>query len=103
QEELPELERLAVDFQGQGLEVLPVCVDETDRARVRRIIRGKFDRFASFVSVDGMARLNYDIQTLPVVALVDRRGNLLGIARGGIDWRSEEARRLIVRGLADTP
>jgi mono/diheme cytochrome c family protein len=101
QEELPELEHLATDFQGQGLKVVPVCVDEADRARVRRVVRGKFDRFPSFVSVDGMARLHYDIQTLPVAALIDREGNLLGIARGGIDWRSVEARRLIAGGLAD--
>jgi mono/diheme cytochrome c family protein len=103
QEELPELERLAVDFQGQGLDVLPVCVDEADRAVVRRVVRGKFDRFPTFVSVDGMARLRYDIETLPVAVLIDRKGNLLGIARGGIDWKSEPARRLIADSLAGSP
>jgi thiol-disulfide isomerase/thioredoxin len=99
QQELPELERLAEEFQEKGLEVLPVCVDEADRLVARRVIRGKFDRFPSFVSLDGMARLRYDVQTLPAAALIDREGRLLGIARGGVDWRAEGARRLIARCL----
>ena len=102
QEELPELEKLAGEFRDRGLEVVPVCVDEADRAVVRRVIRGKFEKFPSFVSVDGMARSRYDIQTLPAAALIDRQGDLLGIARGAIDWQGEEARRLILEALADS-
>jgi thiol-disulfide isomerase/thioredoxin len=99
QEELPELEALAGEFRGRGLEVLPVCVDEADRIVVRRVIRGKFEKFPSFVSTDGVARLRYDVQTLPAAALIDREGNLLGMARGAVDWRGEEVRRLIQRAL----
>jgi mono/diheme cytochrome c family protein len=100
QEELPELEALAEGFRDRGLEVVPVCVDEADRIVVRRVIRGKFEKFPSFVSLDGMARLLYDVQTLPAAALIDREGNLMGMARGAVDWRSEEARRLIQKSLA---
>ncbi len=100
QEELPELDQLAEEFKTRGLEVIPVCVDESDRARVARILKGKFDRFPSFISTDAMARVRYDIQTLPVAALIDRRGNLLGIARGGVDWKGEGPRRLIEGLLA---
>ena len=99
QEELPVLETLAEEFRASGLEVVPVCVDEADRTVVRRVIRGKFEKFPSFVSVDGMARLLYDVQTLPAAALIDRDGNLLGMARGAVDWRGEPARRLVRRIL----
>ena len=100
-EEMPALERLAVEFQGRGLDVIPVCVDESDRSSVRRAVRGRFERFPAFVSVDGMARLRYDIQTLPVAALIDRKGNVLGISRGGIDWQGDAARSLIDGCLAE--
>ena len=101
QEELPELGRMAEEFGGRGLDVIPVCVDESDRGRVARILQGKFDRSPAFLSTDPMARVRYDLQTLPVAALIDRRGKLLGIARGGIDWNGEKARRLIVGLLAE--
>jgi mono/diheme cytochrome c family protein len=101
QEELPELASLAEEFKGRGLEVIPVCVDESDRARVGRILRGKFDRSPSYLSTDAMAKVRYDLQTLPVAAWIDRQGNLLGIARGGVDWKGEAARRLIERLLAE--
>jgi mono/diheme cytochrome c family protein len=96
QEELPELDSLAEEFRERGLEVVPVCVDESDRGRVIRILKGKFERFSSFISTDAMARIRYDIQTLPVAVLIDRQGDLLGIARGGVDWKGEAARRLVV-------
>jgi mono/diheme cytochrome c family protein len=100
QEELPELQRLAEESRDRGLDVIPVCVDESDRARVARVLRGKFDRFPSLISTDAMARVRYDLQTLPVAALIDRQGNLLGIARGRVDWKGAEARRLIAGLLA---
>ncbi len=100
-EEMPALERLAVDFRGRGLDVIPVCVDESDRPNVRRAVRGRFERFPVYLSVDGLPRLHYDIQTLPVAVLIDRKGHLLGIARGGIDWQSDAARSLIDGCLAE--
>ena len=100
QEELPELDQLADEFRDRGLAVIPVCVDESDRARVIRILKGKFDRFPSFISTDATARIRYDIQTLPVAVLIDRAGNLLGIARGGVDWKGSAARRLVAGLLA---
>jgi thiol-disulfide isomerase/thioredoxin len=102
QEELPELDQLAEEFRDRGLEVVPICVDESDRARVARILRGKFDRFPSFISTDAMARIRYDIQTLPVAVLIDRQGNLLGISRGGVDWKGSAARRLVEELLPGT-
>ncbi len=100
QEELPELQGLAEAYRGRGLEVVPVCVDEPDRGRVARILRGKFDRFPSYLSTDATARVRYDLQTLPVAALINPQGTLLGIARGRVDWKGEGARRLIQALLA---
>jgi mono/diheme cytochrome c family protein/thiol-disulfide isomerase/thioredoxin len=98
--EMPALARLA--GATAGLDVVPVCVDDSDRAEVASALNGRFDRTPSYLSEDPMARVRYDLQTLPVAALVGRRGELLGIARGAVDWESEAARRL-VEGLVDGP
>ena len=97
-DELPKLQGLAESFADRGLEVIPVCVDEADRDRVARTIRGKFDRSPSFLSTDPMARVRYDLQALPVAALIDRQGQLVGIARGAVDWEGERAKS-VVEGL----
>lgn len=101
-EELPGLERLADEFQSRGLGVVPLCVDESDPAVVRKVARGRAEHLPVYLARDDSARLRYDVQALPVAALIDRDGRLLGIARGVRRWDGEETRRLVGACL-DTP
>jgi mono/diheme cytochrome c family protein/peroxiredoxin len=103
-DELPALDRLADEFGDDRLAVRPICVDEPDEALVREIARTRTKHLSLFVDRTGLARLRYDVQTLPSAVLIDREGRLLGRADGGRDWLAEsvrEALRAVAPGVGD--
>jgi thiol-disulfide isomerase/thioredoxin len=101
--ELPELERLADTFRDRGLAVLPVCIDETDPRVVEEVARRRVEHLPVALDPGGLARLRFDVQSLPTAVLIDRSGRVLGRAEGAQDWSTPEVRALVKRCLDRPP
>ena len=61
-EELPELGALARRFQGEDLEVVPVCVDESDAVVVRRVAASRAPGLPVYTDPSGSSKLSYDVE-----------------------------------------
>jgi mono/diheme cytochrome c family protein/peroxiredoxin len=98
-EELPALEALARRFQAEGLEVVPVCVDESDAAVVRRVAASRAPGLPVYTDPSGSSKLSYDVSALPAAAIVAPDGRLLGSARGSARWSTPGMDALIRSSL----
>lgn len=101
-DELPSLDRIASEYGDAPLAVLPICVDEPDDALVREVARTRTKRLPLFVDRTGLARIQFDVQTLPCAVLIDPEGRQVGRAQGGKDW-STEAVRMLLQTIAPRP
>jgi hypothetical protein len=72
--------------RGLTLDVLPVCVDETDPAIVADVVGPRPAGRPHYVDPAGTDRLRYDVQALPTFVLVDPSGRLVARAEGSRDW-----------------
>jgi thiol-disulfide isomerase/thioredoxin len=81
-EELPAVLRLA----GPDLDVLPVCVDASEPSSVRDAVGPDLPGHPLYLDPGGLARLHYDVQSLPSFALIDPAGRLVSRAQGARDW-----------------
>ena len=77
--------------EGFDLDVLPVCVDETDATVVRDVVGPELARRPLYLDPEGSARLRFDVQTLPALVLIDRSGRLIARAQGVRDWSDPSA------------
>jgi hypothetical protein len=96
---MPAALRFAARHRDQGLEVLWVCVDESDPAVLRSVAGPELaDQPLYFAPTEG-TRLRYDVQALPAVALIDRAGRLIARATGARDWTDPALDALVREGL----
>jgi mono/diheme cytochrome c family protein/thiol-disulfide isomerase/thioredoxin len=89
--------------RGLSLDVLPVCVDETDPVVVRDVAGPRLANRPLYLDPNGTARLYYDVQALPTFVLIDADGRLVARAEGARDWSesgSELALDAVIRSLA---
>jgi thiol-disulfide isomerase/thioredoxin len=86
--EMPGVARFAARQSERGLEVLSVCVDETDPSAVRAAAGPELAGLPHYLDPAGQVRLAYDVQALPSIALIDRAGRLIAQAVGTRDWTS---------------
>jgi thiol-disulfide isomerase/thioredoxin len=93
--EFPDLERLAARFRGEGLQVVPVCADESDSDIVKRVAGECAPRLPVYVDPTGRAKLSYDVQAMPAASLIAPDGRCLGYAQGSIPWSAPEVDSLI--------
>ncbi|WP_406693607.1 redoxin domain-containing protein [Singulisphaera sp. Ch08] len=94
-EELPSLDRLASEFAHAPLAVLPICIDEADDALVREVERTRTRQLPLLVDRTGLARIQYDVQSIPYAVLIDSEGRQIGRAQGCKDWSTEAVRELL--------
>jgi mono/diheme cytochrome c family protein/thiol-disulfide isomerase/thioredoxin len=87
-EELPSLQDLDRQLADEGLVVLPVCVDETDREVIREVTRKLAPDLPVYCDPAGTLKLNFSVQTLPSSILIDRAGHIIGTSEGARPWSS---------------
>ena len=97
--EMPSLEALSDTYRDRGLDVLLVCVDETDLPGVARAVEGRLKRLAPLIDA-GMGRVRHDVQSTPTTLLIGRDGRPLARAEGTRDWNGPADRALIEAALA---
>lgn len=102
QHELPALDRLATDFQGQSLTVAAVSIDEDGYSAVLPFLN-RFPLMQVAIFLDPSQELGsrflegeklgaLPVLSLPMTYFIDRKGGVLGYISGAVDWDSEEAR-----------
>jgi mono/diheme cytochrome c family protein len=72
--------------RGLALDVLAVCVDETDPVVVRDVAGPHVAARPLYLDPAGTARLYYDVQALPTLVLIDAGGRLAARGEGTRDW-----------------
>ncbi len=98
---MPALDALAAQHQADGLEVLPVCVGESDVDVVTASVRGRLNRLKPLID-EGMGAVRYDVLSTPTTVLIGRDGTLLARTEGAIDWSSPALADLISAALTMT-
>ena len=94
--EMPTLARLQEKFAGDDFEMVIVSQDRGGWKVIERFMnRLKLDFPNSLL--DGRLKLSraMQVQSLPVVAILDRQGNEVGRVTGGAEWDAPEAIELI--------
>jgi cytochrome c biogenesis protein CcmG, thiol:disulfide interchange protein DsbE len=94
-EEMPSMERLYRRYGDRGLTILAVSVDMGGPATVAAFV--KMLRLTYTIGLDPRMEVaeQYRVRALPSSFLVDRQGNVAGIAVGPRDWDSPAARAVV--------
>lgn len=87
-EELPTINALWERFRDRGLVI--VAVAEDSKKAVEPFIREHGLKFPVVIDQYGKAFRSYGVRALPTSYLVNRAGNIEGIAIGQRDWIAEE-------------
>ena len=88
-EEMPSLNRLAEKYQGKGIQVIGVSVDENQEAYDEFLARNQI----SFVTLRDPAHNTSDLygtRLFPESYIISREGRLLRKVIGPIDWTSQQ-------------
>jgi peroxiredoxin len=98
-EEMPSMERLYRRYKGQGFSIVGVSIDTTDAARVATFVKALGLTFPIALDPRMEVAARYKVRALPSSFLIDRAGNLAGVALGPRDWDSRAAHAAIARLL----
>ena len=89
-EEMPKLEQLYRAFQGKGLEIVAVSVDETGADAVAPFMRKHGITFPVLLDPGGPTAKRYGTYKYPETYVVDRQGKVRYKVIGGLEWTSPE-------------
>lgn len=93
--EMPSMEALHKRFKDNGLVVIAVNSEETEK-KVSKFIRKKGYTFLVLMDTNGSVTSDsYRAVGFPTTYLIDRKGMVVGKAEGAREWDSKEAFRLM--------
>jgi len=100
QSEIPSFDRVQAMYQGDGLAVLAVSVDDASALTVRRYLqRNGLHNLTPYLDAQGATAMAFNLRQFPTTLLIDRDGNVVGSLTGPMQWDSPEALALIRRYL----
>jgi thiol-disulfide isomerase/thioredoxin len=100
QSEMPSLDRLQAMYQGDGLAVLAVSVDNAGGNAVRRFFqRTGIRNLTPYLDDAGSTGIAFTVHRLPTTLLIDRDGKVVGSLTAAAEWDSPDALALIRRYL----
>jgi cytochrome c biogenesis protein CcmG/thiol:disulfide interchange protein DsbE len=99
-QEMPTMEKLHQDFGKDGLVILAINFQGTP-AQVKEFFREHNFTFTALLDRDGKVFELYQTWGLPMSAIVNKRGELVGKISGYRDWHGEEARQLFQELLSE--
>ena len=86
-EEMPSMEKLSLNFSGQGLAVLAINQRE-NAALVSKFMKTHGLNFTTPLDTTGRVAGYYRVYGIPVSYLIDRDGQAIGMKSGPMDWAS---------------
>ncbi|MBI3077481.1 MAG: TlpA family protein disulfide reductase [Deltaproteobacteria bacterium] len=92
--EMPTMEKLHQTYQGRGLVVLAVDIQENPK-KVKAFISELKLTFPAVIDATGDVVEAYKIFAVPTTILISRQGEMLGRVTGYRDWSTKEARELL--------
>ncbi len=101
-EEMPSMEKLYRKFKDKDFIMLAINLREDGRA-VKTFKEKIGLSFPIPLDSNGAVGSNYGIASIPTTYLVDREGNVIGVALGARDWSSRETFGLINQLLGTPP
>jgi thiol-disulfide isomerase/thioredoxin len=94
--ELPSIETLATEFSGKGLTVALMSQDHTGWETINSFLeRLHIETPESFLDVRKKLAAAIGVSSLPVTALIDAEGSIVGVVSGPAEWDTPEAYDLI--------
>jgi cytochrome c biogenesis protein CcmG/thiol:disulfide interchange protein DsbE len=99
-QEMPTMEKLHQDLGKDGLVILAINFQETPD-HVKEFFREHNFTFTALLDRDGKVFELYQAWSLPMSAIVNKRGELVGKVMGYRDWHGEEAQQLFQELLAE--
>jgi peroxiredoxin len=91
---LPSLENLHQHFKDKNFTLLAVDVGEK-KETVQRFVHDQGLSFRFLLDEDGQVSAEYGIRSHPMKFLIDKKGNIVGIAQGFREWDKEEMKSLV--------
>ena len=99
-QEMPTMEKLHQDLGKDGLVILAINFQETPR-QVKEFFREHNLTFTALLDRDGKVFELYQAWALPMSAIVNKRGELVGKVMGYKDWHGDEALQLFQELLTE--
>jgi cytochrome c biogenesis protein CcmG, thiol:disulfide interchange protein DsbE len=99
-QEMPTMEKLHPDLGKDGLVILAINFQETP-GQVKEFFREHGLTFTALLDRDREVFELYQAWSLPMSAIVNKRGELVGKISDYRDWHGEEARQLFQELLAE--
>lgn len=93
--EMPSLVKLRHAFQGQGLEVVPLNVDDNPEAVIPRMAEVLKIDFPIFVDRDQELSRKFDVHGIPFTAILRSNGEILLMEAGERDWFSKDVQEKV--------
>ena len=91
---MPSLENLHQYFSGEPFVVLAISIQE-ERDTVIKHVRSNGLSYINLLDHDGMVSAQFGVRSTPTKLLIDKEGNLAGMALGYRQWDKEEIKSLI--------
>jgi thiol-disulfide isomerase/thioredoxin len=85
-QEMPSLVRLRGQFHGQGLEVLPINMDENPEPVLPRALRAFQIDFPAYVDEEAALSELFDVRAIPFTVVLDRNRKILYVESLARDW-----------------
>ncbi|SIQ92296.1 Thiol-disulfide isomerase or thioredoxin [Alkalispirochaeta americana] len=83
--EKPALEQLHREFQGAGLKILSVNMQENP-LQVRQYVHETGTTFPVLMDSSGRISATYGIRSIPTSYLISSEGTVLAVVQGALDW-----------------
>jgi thiol-disulfide isomerase/thioredoxin len=100
QSEMPSFDRLQAMYQGDGLAVLAVSVDNAGSTAVRSFFhQNRLNNLMPYLDDHGSTGIAFNAHRFPTTLLIDRDGNVVGSLTAAGQWDSPDALALIRRYL----
>jgi thiol-disulfide isomerase/thioredoxin len=100
--EMPSLDRLQAALGGPNFSVVAVSIDRAGKeTALPWLEQNGIHRLKPAFDPEAHAAFAYKATELPVSALIDRKGNLVGRMVGPAEWDAPEARALIAAAIAE--
>ena len=99
-QEMPTMEKLHQDLGKDGLVILAINFQETP-SQVKEFFREHNLTFTALLDRDGKVFELYQAWALPMSAIVNKRGELVGKVMGYKDWHGDEALQLFQELLTE--
>jgi mono/diheme cytochrome c family protein/peroxiredoxin len=92
---MPKLQSLADQWEPRGLTVLSICADAESAESAQGLVKNHSPRTQVWIDMTGLANVQFEVQTLPMIWLIDADGQLLARAHGMQEWDSPPMRDLL--------